>query len=103
MPETPNAPSCSLDRAGLAAQLERYRRAGAGGRLLERSPRSLTVELALGTDAALVEQAIAIERECCPFYDFHWDARARRLSIAVTQREHEPALGVIARAIGLQR
>jgi hypothetical protein len=103
MPDLPNAPSCSLDQAGLAAQLERYRRVGRGGRLLERSPRALTVELAAGTDSALVEQAIAIERECCPFYEFHWDPRARRLSIAVTRREHEPALGVIARAIGLQR
>jgi hypothetical protein len=103
MAEIPIAPSCRLDPAGLAAQLERYRHAGRGGRLLERSPRSLTVELAPGTDAALVEQAIAVERECCPFYEFHWDPSARRLSIAVTQREHEAALGVIARAIGLQR
>ncbi|HEY1776524.1 MAG TPA: hypothetical protein VGG41_10245 [Solirubrobacteraceae bacterium] len=103
MPEPQQPPSCSLDRAAVAAQLERYRRAGAGGRLLERSPRALMVELAAGTDSALVEQAIAIERECCPFYEFAWDPATRRLSISVTQREHEPALGAIARAIGLKR
>ncbi len=103
MPAPKSTPSCSLDRASLAAQLERYRRLGAGGRLLERSPRALSVELAAGTDAALVERAIALERECCPFYSFDWDPRARRLSIAVARREHEPALGAIARAIGLKR
>jgi hypothetical protein len=103
MPDSAIAASCSLDQTGLAAQLERYRRAGTGGRLLERSPRMLSVELATGTDPALVERAIAIERECCPFYVFHWDARSRRLSIAVTRREHEPALGAIARALGLMR
>jgi hypothetical protein len=103
MPDSAIAASCSLDQAGLAAQLERYRRAGAGGRLLERSPRMLSVELARGTDPALVELAIETELQCCPFYVFHWDAPTRRLSIAVTQREHEPALGAIARALGLMR
>ena len=96
-------PSCSLDAAELAAQRERYRRVGRGGRLLERSPRALAIECAVGTDSDLVEQTLAIERRCCPFYDLAWDPRARRLSISVREREHEPALGAIALALGLMR
>ena len=103
MPELPIAPSCSLDAAELSAQRERYRRIGRGGRLLERSPRALTIELAAGADSALVEQALAIERHCCPFYELGWDPRARRLSISVRRSEHEPALGAIALALGLMR
>jgi hypothetical protein len=103
MPEQKNAPRCSLGHAELTAQRARYRRVGQGGRLLERSPRALAVELALGTDAAIVEQAIAIERECCPFYKLDWEPRSRRLSISVSRREHEPALGAIALALGLMR
>ena len=103
MPEPPIAASCSLDAGELAEQRERYRRVGRGGRLLERSPRALSIECAIGTDSALVEQTLAIERRCCPFYDLGWDPRARRLSISVKRSEHEPALGAIALALGLMR
>jgi hypothetical protein len=103
MPDLPTAPRCTLNHAELTQQRARYRRIGLGGRLLERSPRALAIELAAGADNALVEQAIAIERRCCPFYEFGWDPAARRLSIAVKRREEEPALGAVALALGLMR
>jgi len=101
MSELPLAPSCSLDEDGLARQLARYRRAGAGARVIERSDRSLAVELDAAVDPALIEQAIATERECCPFFTLSWDPASRLLAISVAQPEHEPALDAIAYSLGV--
>ncbi len=95
------AASCELDADGLRAQAERYRRAGEGAALLERSPRRLIAQLRDEVDVADVTEAVAIERDCCPFYEIDWDPSSRRLSFAVTRAEHEPALGAIATALGL--
>ena len=95
------AASCELDAEGLRAQAERYGRAGEGADLLERSPRRLLVQLRAGVDAAEVSEAVAIERECCPFYEIDWNPDSRRLSFAVARAEHEPALGAIVTALGL--
>jgi len=101
MPELSPAPSCSLDEDGRRDQLARYRHAGAGARVIERTPRRLAVELDAAVDPALVEQAIATERECCPFFELRWDPAARLLAISVAQREHEPALDALAHALEL--
>jgi len=95
------AASCELDADGLRAQAERYWRAGEGAELRERSPRRLEVQLGDGINAAEVSEAVAIERECCPFYEIDWDPDTRRLSFAVARAEHEPALGAIVTALGL--
>ena len=99
MPELPLVPSCSLDEDGARRQLERYRRAGAGARVIERTNRRLAVELDGAIDPALIEQAIATERECCPFFELNWDPTSRRLAISVAAPEHEPALLAIAYAL----
>ena len=39
---------------------------------------------------------IAVERECCPFFVFDFDERARRLEVSVRDDEHAPALDAIA-------
>jgi len=95
------APSCALDEAGLSLQLERYRRAGRGARPIEQTRRRLVVELDEHVDGKLVEEAIVIERECCPFFALDWEPARRRLTVAVSQVEHEPALDAIAFALGL--
>ena len=94
-------PSCELDADGLRAQAERYRRAGEGAAVRERAPRRLSVQLRDDVDVADVTEAVAIERDCCPFYEIDWDANSRRLSFGVSRAEHEPALGAIATALGL--
>jgi hypothetical protein len=96
------APSCALDEAGLRLQLERYRRAGQGARLIEQTRRRLVVEVDEHVDGKLVEEAIAIERECCPFFALDWEAARRRLSVSVSRVEHEPALDAITFALGLE-
>ena len=94
------APSCALDADGLRRQRERYRRMGAGATVIERSPRRLVVEVAEG-GADVVPEVIAVESECCPFFDLAWDAGARRFSIAVSESQHEPALDAIEFALGV--
>jgi hypothetical protein len=100
MPELPLAPSCALDADGVRRQLARYRQAGAGARVIERSPRTLAVELSAAIDPAVVQQALATERECCPFFNLSWDADSRRLELSVSRPEDEPALEAIAFALG---
>jgi hypothetical protein len=95
------APSCALDEAGLRLQYERYRQAGAGARLVDRSPRRLEVILDRRVDLRLVEELVSVERECCPFFELGWEPDQRRLTVAVSQAEHEPALDAIAFALDL--
>ncbi len=96
------APNCALDESGLRSQLERYRRAGRNARLIERTPRRLVADLDEAVDAELVAEAIAIERECCPFFLLGWEPSRRRLTVAVSRAAHEPALEAIAFALRLQ-
>jgi hypothetical protein len=97
------APSCALDEAGLRLQLERYREAGRNARLIERTPRRLVVDLRDDVDTELVAQTIAVERECCPFFALAWEPDRGRLTVAVSDAEHEPALDAIAFALNLLR
>lgn len=101
MDALPMVPSCALDEAGLRLQLERYRRAGHGGRLIEQSRRRFVVDLDEHADGKLIEETVAIERECCPFFTLDWEPARRRLTVSVSHVEHEPALGAIAFALGL--
>lgn len=95
------APSCALDEAGLRLQLERYRRAGEGARLIERTPSRVVVDLDAYVDGKLIEEAVAIELECCPFFALDWEPVRRRLTVSVSHVEHAPALDAIAFALGL--
>ena len=97
------APSCALDESGLRLQRERYRVAGPRGRVIERTARSLAVDLDHGVDVELVGEAIAVERECCPFFGLTWEPDRWRLSVSVSQEEYEPALAAIAFALGVDK
>lgn len=101
MDPLPMAPSCALDETGLRLQLERYRRAGEGAQLVDRGRRNLVVDLNEHVDNLLVEEAVAIELECCPFLTIDWVPDRRRLSVSVSATEHEPALDAIAFALDL--
>lgn len=103
MDPLPMAASCALDEAGLRLQLERYRRLGRGAQLIERTGRRLAVHLGRHVDSHLVTQAVAVERECCPFFTLDWEPASRRLTISVSEAEHEPALDAIAFALGIDQ
>ena len=97
--ELPLVPSCGLDADGLKTQRERYREAGEGATVLERSPRRLVVEVS-PRGANAVQKLVEVERECCPFFQIDWDSSLGRLSFGVSDAEHEPALDAIAYALG---
>jgi hypothetical protein len=101
MDPLPMASSCSLDEAGLSLQLERYRQTGKAARLVERTLRCLVVDLDHQVDPKLVEETIATERECCPFFTLGWQPERRRLTISISRAEHEPALEAIAFGLDL--
>ena len=96
------APSCALDESGLRLQLERYRQTGRNARLIERTPRRLVADFDEDVDAQLVAEAVAVERECCPFLLLTWESDRRRLTVSVSRTAHEPALEAIALALNLQ-
>lgn len=96
------APSCALDESGLRQQLDRYRQVGRGARLIDRARRSLVIDLDRRVDTTLIEKTIATERECCPFFDLGWEPNIWRLTISVSQAEHEPALEAITFALALE-
>jgi hypothetical protein len=48
----------------------------------------------------LLEQTLAIERECCPFFGFDFDASSRYLRVTVASAEQLPALDAIAHRLG---
>ena len=54
-----------------------------------------------GIDAAEVDELVAVERECCPFFEIEWVPGTRELSFAVSRDEDSPALGAIAHALGM--
>ncbi len=95
------APSCALDAAGLQVQRERYRQAGEGARIVTRTPRRVVVDLDMRVDADNVETLIAVERECCPFFDLRWEPELRRLSVSVSLAEHEPGIDAILDALAV--
>jgi hypothetical protein len=100
--DLPMAPSCALDEVALRSQLERYRQAGRNARLIERTPSRLVADLGDDVDTELVSAALAVERECCPFFALTWEPDRRRLTVAASDAAHEPALDAIAFAMGLR-
>jgi hypothetical protein len=100
---TPAGFGCSLDAAGLGGQRARYAAIGRTLLNVERSATAISLELTPAADAQLVEETIAIERRCCPFFRLEWDAPRRLLRVAVDDPEHAPALDAIGDALGLPR
>jgi hypothetical protein len=98
--ELPIASSCDLDADGLRLQRDRYRRAGDGATLRERSARLIALDVS-PRGAEIVPELIEVESACCPFFDLSWDPGSNRFSVGVRDREHEPALDAIAFALGI--
>ena len=90
---------CHLDLAGLRDQADRYRRLGATATHIERRAGTLSATFGDRLDDRLLNETIAVERACCPFFDFHYHAGDRRLSITVKQLEQRPALDALHYAL----
>lgn len=86
--------SCSLDPDDRRDQFARFAMVAKSVASVERQPRLMRFELDDDVDRPVLEELIAIESECCPFYDF--DLTGNVLSVGVQTDEFAPALEAIA-------
>ena len=83
----------------MARQGARYARLAGDVSEASREPRRLEVSFAESYDRALLDQAIAVERECCPFFAIELDHGARRLVIELPEGEDTLLLDGITTAL----
>jgi hypothetical protein len=100
--EAPVPIACSLDAAGERRQRDRYAEIGKAVLSYGRTDTKLVAQLAAAVDVGLVEQTLAIERECCPFFEVAYDPSTRELSVGVDDGARAPALDAIAHALALR-
>ena len=93
-----DVPSCALNAAGLERQRARYRRVAPAVLRVTRGEQVLSVDFTTSLDRQALEELIAVERECCPFFTFGFDQRGRRLEVGVRGADQAPALDAIATA-----
>ena len=86
------ASSCSLDSDGRARQLARYAALAPSVRTAERGALVLDVTFEPGFKRELLDELVAVERECCPFLTI--EVADARLTISVEQHEDTPMLDV---------
>ena len=92
------ASSCSLDRDGRARQIARYAALAPSVRSAERDSLALEVTFEPGYDRALLDELVAVERECCPFLEI--EVADARLRIAVEEHDDTPMLDVFTDVLG---
>src|SRR2546422_3133175 len=90
-------PGCSIAPEDRAPQAARIASVGRSVARVEREPRLLRFHLEPGVDRRALEELIATERECCPFYRF--DTTDHTLTVAVEDDEHVPALDAFAQLL----
>ena len=92
-------PSCALDEAGLADQRARYARLAASVTRIQRDADAVVIEFREEFDRQTLDETLAVERECCPFFRFEFDDSQRRLHATVREPEQLPALDAMAHAL----
>src|ERR1700682_853147 len=96
-------PSCALDEAGKREQRARYALLASGVARIERQPETVLIYFDHDLDRQTLEQALSVERECCPSFTFAFDEQSRRLRATVTDTDHVPALDAVAHALAATR
>jgi hypothetical protein len=96
-------PTCALDEAGVREQRARYARLAPGVARVVREPEAVLIWFHGGFDRETLDQALAVERECCPFFQFEFDDSERRLRVTVREADQLPALDAMAHAVGAPR
>ena len=91
--------SCALGADGARAQGARYARVAASATRIDRRKDLIVIGLGDAADTRLIEELIATENECCPFYRFDFRPDLGRLTIGVDSPEKRPALDAIAAAL----
>jgi hypothetical protein len=94
-------PSCSIDEAGLEEQRARQARLAPSITQLEKAEQAILLEFDEDFDREALESLIAVEQECCPFFEFDFDSAERRLRVIVREAEQAPALDALGEALGV--
>jgi hypothetical protein len=87
--------SCALDETGQRKQRARYASLAKSAERLRRETVALIVEFGPGLDPDRLEETLAVERECCPFFRFAFDPAGRELRVTVEDHRMLPALDAI--------
>lgn len=93
-------PSCALDEQGIKDQEERHARLAPSVVGLERDAETVVFCFADDFDRRALEEMVAVEQQCCPFFRFAFDEDERRLTVGVKEPEMQPALDAIAEHLG---
>jgi hypothetical protein len=101
--ELPTIESCSLDQSGRREQGARYARLASGVSELQRHADALVIEFREDFERPTLDQTLAVERECCPFFRFEFDESHRRLRITVADAHQRHALDALTYAFGAAR
>jgi hypothetical protein len=110
MPDTPavggrfeeavaQIPSCALTEEGVRQQRARYARLARNTTRVRREPEAVIIQFDPGFDREALDEALTVERACCPFFRFAFDEAGRRLRVTVADPEQLAALDAIAHAI----
>ena len=95
-----NIPSCALTPDELDRQVARQRALAPGVVRAARDGALLTVAFRAGFDRRALDEMVAVERECCPFFTFAFDDATRTLTIGVREPAQAPALDALAQQLG---
>jgi hypothetical protein len=93
-------PSCALDEAGVQAQQARHARLAPSVTNLERQAETVLFAFSDDYDRQALEEMVAVEKQCCPFFDFAFNEGRRELTVGVKEEEMLPALEAIAAHLG---
>jgi hypothetical protein len=96
-------PSCALDEIGRREQRARYALLASSVTRVERQPEAVLIYFDRDLDRQTLQQALSVERECCPFFTFAFDEQSRRLRATVADIDHVPALDAVAHALEATR
>jgi hypothetical protein len=90
--------SCSASDSDLALERRRFDRLALHAVRVQRCTDDLQVDFAPAFPHHVLEEVLAVERQCCPFFPFEFDEASRHLWIEVQHRP-EGSTGDARRAV----
>jgi hypothetical protein len=95
----PRPSGCNLTVGELQAQRERLAMLAPAVTKRERRGQTLHVSFVTTVDEKLVDEIVAIERECCPFLEISYERSLRQLEIATSDPDSTTALDILSAAL----
>lgn len=92
--------ACTLTPEAAERQEERFRVLSRSATGATRDGDAIRVAFDAGLDRATLDEAIAVERDCCPFFTLSYDEPARTLTVLVDDPAHRAALDTVAQRLG---